>query len=166
MSIADEIQKLEDLRRDHVLTEKEFQRAKAKLLDQDGQISSLGNRMQRAMDHPDERAWGLWIHLSQFAGLVVPIMGWVVPIVIWQVMKDKSDVMDAHGIHITNWLLSQFIYLIAFGLLSLVIIGIPLFFLVVALGIVFPVMGALKAQNGEVWRYPLSIPFIAPLVIR
>ena len=162
MSLADEIQKLEDLRRDRVLTEEEFARAKARLLDQ----GSLGNSVQRALDEPDERTWGLSLHLSQLLGYAVPILGWVVPIVIWQVMKDKSDVLDAHGIHVTNWLLSELIYLIAFGLLSIVIIGIPLLIGVAILGIVFPIMGGLKAQNGEVWRYPLSIPFFAPRVIR
>ena len=26
------------------------------------------------------------------------------------------------------------------------------------LGIVFPIIGGIKANNGEVWKYPLSIP--------
>jgi uncharacterized Tic20 family protein len=29
----------------------------------------------------------------------------------------------------------------------------------VIIGIVFPIIGGIKANNGEVWKYPLSIPF-------
>jgi len=165
MSLADEIQRLDDLRRDDVLTEEEFARAKEKLLRQDGQ-SSLGKSFQGSFEEPDERTWGLFIHLSQFLSYAIPVLGAVVPIVIWQVMKDKSEIMDAHGINITNWLISEFIYLVAFALLSTVIIGIPFLIAAMIAGVVFPILGALKAQNLEVWRYPLSIPFIKPRLYR
>jgi len=48
---------------------------------------------------------------------------------------------------------------IVFGFLCFVIIGIPLFMALVAVGIVFPIVGAVKANNGEVWPYPCSIAF-------
>ncbi len=41
-----------------------------------------------------------------------------------------------------------------------VVIG---FFLLLAIGvvaIVFPIIGAMKASNGEVWKYPLTISFL------
>ena len=158
MSLADEIRKLEDLRRDGVLTEDEFAQGKARLLRED----SLGKKLQQGLDSPDERTWGLFIHLSQFLGYAVPILGWVAPIVIWQVMKEKSAIMDAHGIHITNWLISQFIYIIVVGLLSTIIIGIPFLIAAILMGVIYPIGGGLKAQNLEAWRYPLSIPFIGP----
>ena len=165
MSLVDEIQRLDDLRRDDVLTEEEFARAKEKLLRQDGQ-SGLGKSIQGSFEEPDERTWGLFIHLSQFLGYAIPVLGWIVPIVIWQVMKDKSEIMDAHGINITNWLISEFIYLVAFALLSTVIIGIPFLIAAMIAGIVFPILGALKAQNLEVWGYPLTIRFIQPRLYR
>ena len=155
MSLADELQKLEDLRLDGALSDAEFEIAKKKLLQQDG----LGGRWQSAMDHPDDRTWGMAIHLSQLAGLVVPVLGWVVPIVIWQVMKDKSRILDAHGRVVTNWLLSQLIYFVVALLLTLVLIGWLILVALLVVSILFPILGGLKAQNGEVWRYPLSIPF-------
>ena len=30
----------------------------------------------------------------------------------------------------------------------------------VIMGIIFPIMGAVKANNGELWEYPLTIKFI------
>lgn len=162
MSLADEIQKLEELRRQGVLTEEEFAQGKKRLLRQDG----LGESLRESFERPDERTWGLFIHLSQYLGYAVPVLGFVVPIVIWQTMKDKSEIMDTHGIHVTNWMISEFIYLIAFGLLSSVIIGIPFLIAAMIAGVVFPIVAALKAQNLETWRYPFSIPFFRPRVLR
>jgi uncharacterized Tic20 family protein len=39
------------------------------------------------------------------------------------------------------------------------IIGIPLLVAVAVLSIVFPIVAAIKASNGEVWKYPLTIRF-------
>lgn len=46
-----------------------------------------------------------------------------------------------------------------FGLLSLVLIGIPFLAVLLVLNVVFPVIAALKAGEDRVWRYPLSITF-------
>jgi uncharacterized Tic20 family protein len=37
--------------------------------------------------------------------------------------------------------------------------GMLLFALLGILAVVFPIIGGLKANNGEVWKYPLSITF-------
>jgi uncharacterized Tic20 family protein len=44
--------------------------------------------------------------------------------------------------------------------LCFVLIGFPLLFAVLILSIVFPIIGAVKAANGELWPYPLSIAFM------
>ena len=48
---------------------------------------------------------------------------------------------------------------IVFGLLCFVLIGIPLLVALAVAAIVFPVVGGVKANNGEVWPYPCSIAF-------
>ena len=52
----------------------------------------------------------------------------------------------------------------AYGLvgviLSFVIIGIPMLIMLAILNIVFPIIAAVKANEGKVWRYPLSISFL------
>ena len=55
---------------------------------------------------------------------------------------------------------SVLIYSVISGILMFVVIG---FFLLIALGVVavvFPIIGAMKASNGEVWKYPLTISFL------
>jgi len=44
-------------------------------------------------------------------------------------------------------------------MLFVVLIGIPLLIALAILAIVFPIVAAIKANNGQVWKYPLSIPF-------
>ena len=46
-----------------------------------------------------------------------------------------------------------------FLVLALIVIGFLLLGVLAILGIVFPIIGGIKASNGEVWPYPLSIKF-------
>jgi uncharacterized Tic20 family protein len=103
--------------------------------------------------------WALFLHLSQFAGYIVPFAGWIVPILIWQLKKQEMPALDPHGKVVVNWILSQLIYGAIAGILIFVIIGIPLLIALAAIGIIFPIIGAVKADNGIVWKYPLSIEF-------
>lgn len=100
------------------------------------------------------------LHLSTLLGHApAPLLGLIVPIVIWQIKKTDLPEIDQHGKNAVNWIISELIYLVITGLLSLLLIGLPLLFAVAILGIVFPIVAAIKASNGEVWKYPLSIRF-------
>jgi uncharacterized Tic20 family protein len=103
--------------------------------------------------------WALFLHLSQLAGFIIPLAGWIAPILIWQLKKQDMPALDAHGKVVVNWILSELIYGTVCIILIFVIIGIPLLIVLVMLGIIFPIMGAVKADNGVVWQYPLSIRF-------
>ncbi|MEI7903146.1 MAG: DUF4870 domain-containing protein, partial [bacterium] len=94
-----------------------------------------------------------------FCGYIVPIAGLIVPIVLWQVKKNDSDVIDRHGCIVVNWIITELILGLVFGILCFVLIGIPLLIVLGVVGIVFPIVGAIKATNGEAWSYPCSIRF-------
>ncbi len=158
MSTADELQKLVELHRSGALSESEFAQAKAKLLGNDHpqatQVAAPAEREQQV------RQWSLFLHLSQLAGVLLPLAGLIAPIVLWQVKKDELPELDAHGKVIANWIISELIYGFVFFLLTFVLIGVPLLVVLSFLSIIFPVIGAIKANNGELWRYPLSLSFI------
>jgi uncharacterized Tic20 family protein len=103
--------------------------------------------------------WALFLHLSQFAGYIVPFAGWIAPILIWQLKKAEMPALDAHGKVVANWIISAIIYCAVSIILVFVVVGLPLLILVLVLGIIFPIIGAIKAGDGIVWKYPLSIPF-------
>ncbi len=109
---------------------------------------------------PEQKQMGLFLHLSQFANLILFPIGIVLPIVLWQTQKDKMPALDAHGKMVVNWMISSTIYVIASFILMFVLIGFLTILAVGIMGIVFPIIGAVKANNGEFWEYPLTIKFL------
>ena len=105
----------------------------------------------------DVRQWAMFLHLSVLAGLVVPVAGWVAPIVIWQVKKDELPEIDEHGRIVVNWMISAAIYFVVFLLMIFILIGIPLMVIWGIVTIVFPIIGGIKASQGEIWPYPMSL---------
>lgn len=120
----------------------------------------METNLQQISVSDNERQYAMLIHLTQFAGLLVPLGGWLVPLILWLIKRKESTYIDQHGKIVMNWILSCLIYGFICFILSFILIGV---FLAVALGIcsiVFTIIGALKANNGERWAYPLSIPFL------
>ena len=68
--------------------------------------------------------------------------------------------LDAHGKMVANWMISAAIYVFVSFILMLVLVGFLTLFAVAIMGIVFPIIGAVKANNGELWEYPLTIKFL------
>jgi uncharacterized Tic20 family protein len=108
----------------------------------------------------DVRTWSMLLHLAQLSGFVVPFGSIVVPIIIWQIKKAELPEIDAHGKVVVNWIISGIIYAVVSALLCIVVIGIPMLLALIVLHIVFPIIGGVKASNGELWKYPLSIAFL------
>jgi uncharacterized Tic20 family protein len=174
MNMTDELERLHRLHQGGVLTEEEFKQAKANLLM--GPLPSGGAPPPGYVPPPgplpgplpldpvqmerETRQWAFFLHLSSLAGFMFPIAGWVAPIIIWQIKKNDLPGIDPHGKVAVNWMISELIYLIVAAVLCIVLVGIPLIFALLIVGIVFPIMGAVKANNGEVWKYPLSIEFL------
>ncbi len=108
----------------------------------------------------EERQMGLFLHLSGLAFAFVFPLGIVLPIILWQTQKEKMPVLDAHGKMVTNWMISATIYFFASFILMFVLIGFLTVFVVLLLTIIFPIIGGVKANNGEMWNYPLTIKFL------
>lgn len=108
----------------------------------------------------EERQMGLFLHLSQLLNILIPLGGVILPIVLWQTQKDKMPALDAHGKMVVNWLISSIIYMVVSFVLMFVIVGIFTMLAVAVMGVVFPIIGAIKANNGELWEYPLTIKFL------
>jgi uncharacterized Tic20 family protein len=101
-------------------------------------------------------------HLSQLVTLVIGFGSLILPLVLWLTNKDKVYEMDQHGKNILNFQISLLIYalicvplilLLGLGLVGLIVLGI--------ISIIFPIVNAIKASNGETPKYPLSLSFIS-----
>jgi len=177
MTIADELARLEELRRNGSITEQEFLDAKRRVFSEQptgtaetgsphaagpsppGGGSPLGvSSAPGQIQGVDEKLWCILMHLSQL--LVFSGLGIIVPIVMWVVSKDESEWARQNGARMMNWLISSLIYAAISSVLVLVFIGIPMLFVIGILDLIFPIIAALKANDGVAWRYPLAIRFI------
>lgn len=116
---------------------------------------------------PDFRPWNMdlssycmLMHLSQFAGIIVPFGGIALPIIMWATNKDKSLLIDQHGKNILNWMISFYIYVSISAILILLIVGIFALIALCLVAVIFAIIGAIKANNKEIFNYPLTIQFI------
>ncbi len=115
---------------------------------------------QMSLQTAEQKQTGMFLHLSQLLNMIIPLAGVVVPIVIWQMKKEETPALDAHGKMVVNWLISSLIYWVVSGVLAIVLIGFLGMLALVIMGIVFPIIGGVKANNGELWEYPLTIKFL------
>jgi uncharacterized protein len=106
-----------------------------------------------------DRQWAMVLHFSILLGFFVPIAGLIAPILIWQVKKTEIPEIDAHGKVVLNWIISVLIYGCVCLVLTLILIGKLLLFILFALCVAFPIIGGIKANNGKIWKYPMSIEF-------
>lgn len=107
-----------------------------------------------------ERQWALICHLSALSGYVIPFGHLIVPIIIWSMKKDEMPMVDEHGKEVINFQISITIWMIVSAMLIVLLIGIPLLIVLALLQVIFVIIGAIKADSGQLYKYPLSIKFI------
>lgn len=112
----------------------------------------------------DARTWAMWCHLAGLAWMLVwlvPIIGGVVgALVVWQIKRDEDAFIDEQGKEALNFQISMLIYWLVAMALCLTCIGFVLVPIVAALDVIFAIVAAIKAGQGQSYRYPMSIRFI------
>jgi len=109
----------------------------------------------------ETNTWAMFTHLSALSGYVgVPFGHIVGPLILWLIKKDQNPVLDAHGKEALNFQISSVIYGIVAFLSIFVLIGFVLLPAVVIANLVLTIVGAIKANNGELYRYPCTIRFL------
>src|SRR4029077_14961567 len=66
----------------------------------------------------EERQWGMYAHLSSLAGLIVPGLFFVGPLVVWLVKKDQMRFVDDQGKESLNFQLNILLAGVALGVIS------------------------------------------------
>lgn len=115
-----------------------------------------------------QRNWGLAQHLVGLLSLVdFTFIGLIASIVMWRIKTDESEWLDDHGREAVNFQLSLLLYAIV-GSIVVVILSLGVFaFLTLPIWALFLwvlriygcVKGAIAANNGAYYRYPMSIRF-------
>jgi uncharacterized Tic20 family protein len=116
---------------------------------------------EAAVPSKDARKWAMFCHLSALVGILGNGLGFLVgPLVVWLLKKEDDPFIDEQGKEAVNFQITMFIALFVSGILVLVVIGIVMLIVVGIMMVVFPILGAIKANEGESYRYPFSIRFI------
>ena len=111
----------------------------------------------------DARMWAMFCHLAGLALFIpiIPIIGNVIgPLIIWQIKKDDYPFVDEQGKEAVNFQISMLIYGVIAAILIFACIGAVLLPAVIIFDVVFLLIAAVKANNGQHYRYPLTIRFI------
>ena len=118
------------------------------------------------------RSWEVMCHLSALvAWLGMPFGNLIGPFVVWIIKRGDSPSIDAHGREVLNFQLSWTLYIFAFAAMTVVLMFILIGFLMLpfliaacligpVISLILSIIGAVKAGNGELFHYPLTIRFL------
>jgi uncharacterized Tic20 family protein len=124
------------------------------------QNDSIKETKEKPAEQPlskDAKTFGMLCHLLAFAGFIIPLGNIIGPLVIWLMKKEEHPFVDDQGKESLNFQISLIIYALISGVLIVVVIGI---FLLIAIGIfmiVMVIIATIRANEGEKYRYPLTI---------
>ena len=115
-----------------------------------------------AGDQKQERMWAMICHLSALVNFVVwiPAANILGPLIVWAWKKGEIPSVDSHGKEAMNFQISLMIYALVASLLCFVLIGFILLPIIGIGGIVLVIIAAVKANNGEEFKYPYTIRLI------
>jgi hypothetical protein len=109
----------------------------------------------------DARTWAMLCHLTALSGFVgVPFGHILGPLVCWLIKRNEHPFVDDQGKEALNFQITLTIAAIVCIPLVFLIIGIPMLLAVAVLGVVFSIIGALKANEGVPYRYPFALRLI------
>ena len=109
----------------------------------------------------EARRWATICHLSALVGLLGNGIGFLLaPLIVWLIKRNDHPFLDEQGKEAVNFQITMLLAAVVSGLLMLVFIGFLLLPIVLVLMIVFPIVAALRASEGQHYRYPLTIRFL------
>jgi len=101
----------------------------------------------------------VFLHLSGVIDCVAWPIGLVLALVLWLSNREKPDI-DAHGKEVMNWKIFTLIVCVVALPLACIYIGVLVWILMWILTLVYGIVGAVKASNGELIRYPMFFRLI------
>ena len=113
------------------------------------------------MAEKEARTWGMGCHLAALAGFIgIPFGHILGPLAVWMIKKNDYPFVDEQGKEALNFQLSMTIYAFIAVILIFVIIGFMTLIALAVADLILVIIAAMKASNGESFRYPATIRFI------
>jgi uncharacterized Tic20 family protein len=119
----------------------------------------------------EEKQWAMFAHLSLLLGgmLTSAFGGWgffIGPLVIWLLKKDTLPFAADQAKEALNFAILISGIFVILWILTVVTLGIgalltiPLMLIIGIAALVFCIIGAVKANNGETYRYPVNLRLV------
>lgn len=103
----------------------------------------------------DERTLSMFAHLLPIIGA-----GFVGPLIVYLVKRNESEFVADHARDSLNFQITVIIAMFVSIPLVYACIGIPMVMAIGICDLVFCILGAVAANNGDAYSYPISIPFV------
>ena len=116
----------------------------------------------------DARLWAMLCHLAALAGIfsyigfgvVLPFANVLGPLIIWLIKRNESSFVDDQGSEALNFHLTMTIAFVISVMLMFILIGFIFIMLFIVYDLVMTIIAAVKANDGNKYRYPYIIRFI------
>lgn len=111
--------------------------------------------MAELTEASEDKTLGILVHLG---GLFT---SWVIPLIIYLIKKGDGDTFTVRNAReALNFQITVFIGLMVSFILAFILIGIFIMWAIGLFNLIFCILAAVKASNGEVYRYPLTLRLI------
>ena len=109
----------------------------------------------------EDRQWAMFAHLAALSGYIgIPLGNIIGPLIVWMIKKDESSFVDDQGKESLNFQISMLIWIAISAAALCIVIGWVTTPILVVVGIVYVIIAAVKSNQGEDYRYPLTIRFL------
>lgn len=113
--------------------------------------------------HRDDKNLAVLAHLLPLLGFVMPGLNMVIPLVIWWLKRDKSTFVEHHAREALNFQITFSLLCVLWSVLTIFLVGwllLPLVPVVLIVALLFMFRAAMKAGNGEFYRYPFTVHLV------
>lgn len=108
-----------------------------------------------------ERNWSVFCHLGGMAAYLVPLANVAAPLVLWMMRRDQSEYVDHHGREALNFQISMTLYAAVAAALWWLLLPVLVLIAIAVLDFVLMIVAAVRASQGEHYRYPLTLRLIS-----
>jgi uncharacterized protein len=120
----------------------------------------------------DANTWAMFCHLAVFSSIIVPFGNIIGPLVVWLIKREEYAQVNDHGRESLNWQITLslvgviasavcvpliFIPIVGWFLIVLIVLGLVA---LAVFNIVVVILAAVKANNGEPYRYAFNLRLI------
>ena len=114
----------------------------------------------------DERMWAMFGHLAAFTAFITGLGCVLGPLIVWLVKRETMPFAGDQAKEALNFNITAIIVAVGLGIFTFITLGIGALITVPAACVLFvgwfvlTIVAAMKANNGEQYRYPFAIRLV------